>query len=524
MRLVAPQLSKILSASLRFFSRSKFVSKMRRSVALLALFAARSAALTVDKSPLEPPADILGEHLELQQSWTVSDVGPLRDLRLLRVPGAVFVDFQQENGENGENDGSGSGIDALVGGSAGSYSAVVALSSSFDGSNSASQEVPSDEEPDNGERVVARIVVSGSSAELLEAVEVFAHEDAGVALTISTSGKHKGGYLLTQILVSDYRALEGLHVESTSSSPVAVVVGQGVMPAGFGLKPITVKATSSGDASLFLDDSEGVGVSALDVSATFSAAVQVVARGPLSVATAVDLASFGSGDIAVVADSVSSKRVVTTVGGSGSLFVQTTANSSGIETERISTRVAGSGSVTLSKSGHCKHQDVVLLGSGDVEAGSVLCDRTDVMLIGSGNVVVQTSGELHATMFASGRVSYVGQRPSSIVERGFFFGHPKVERASDKDEDSYPTYQVHSKPSHREAGLVDGGSLIQGGSVAVASTLSAFSTREGSEGLMTGLVVVAICGAVVASTLAVGMVAHLVWRRRQRRHRYTRLV
>lgn len=492
------------------------MTHLRTALLLLSLAGARVAALTVTSTPLAPPADILGEHQELQRLWTVADVDPLRDLRLLRVPGAVYIDLEPESpaSDAGQGVGSGSGSFIDAGSEAGSED-----QGSQDAANASSIDIPV-----SSERVVARIVVSGSSEPLMESVQVLAHEDAGVALTLSADSKHHSGHLLTQIFVADYRALEGLHVESASSSSVVVVVGSGVMPATFNLKPVAVKATSSGNASLFFDDEQGVAVSALDVSATFSAAVQVAARGPLSVATSLDLASFGSGDIAVVAQSVSSKRVVTTVGGSGDVYVQTSANESGIETQRIDTRVAGSGSVTLSRSGHCQHQDIVLLGSGDVEAGSVLCGKTDVMLIGSGDVVVQTAHELHATIFASGRVAYVGRRPETIVERGFFFGHPKVEHATD-GENAYHTYQVQPEPPTREAALVGGDSSEEGDvSMMMASTFSAFSKSNSGDQVVAGLAVVAVCGAVVAAVLAVAMVAHFAYRRRQRRHQYTRLV
>lgn len=461
---------------------------MRLPLALALLLAALPLAhgLHVESTPLGPPADILGEHQELQREWTVFASESVSELQL-RVPGAVFVDVEAgptstlavvSSGEGSGSEGSGSSNDSTV-----------------------FPPLPVDDE-----RLVARVVVTGSSMELMGSVDITASESKGVQLKLKAD--KSPGHLLTQVFVSDRRILEQLTIDA----PADVVVGADVLPETFNTKPVTIKASGVGNTSLFLDD-ELVALGALDISATYSADVQVAARGHLTIASALDLASFGSGSIAVLAESVEVPRVVSTIGGSGDVFIQTSAEQDGLVAQSIDMRVGGSGTTTLSKSGRCKQQSVVLLGSGDIEAGSIVSERTEVTLIGSGDVVVQATEYLHATVFASGSVRYVNGRPAKVVERGFFFGSPKVIPA---DGSTYRKYAARSEPP-REAthvGVV--------GPELFATSLSVMAPSSGQR-MLTGMLVLGLCGSVVAGVVAIAMVVHLVVRQRQRRFQYTRL-
>lgn len=293
-----------------------------------------------------------------------------------------------------------------------------------------------------GSSALATIVLSGDNAALLDAFEVVnvdTNPDA-IQVHMKNDNFQGQGYLLTRVLVANKQTLEGLSVAWSSDT----VVGDDVLASANATGTLSVSLAGSADVYVGSDKASW-SVGSLSASVSGSGNIQVLAKS-LS-ADDVALAIAGSGDLAVVTDEANIKNSLTSaVAGSGDITVQ----SGNLQVYNLTTAIAGSGGVTYSKKGSCHEQSIALAGSGDVAAGSIVCVNTDVSLVGSGDVLVQTTGNLAVSSLFGSNVKYYGATPKNITVSGLFNfrgRHKNTQKVvKEAKRNAYDEYDVEEVP------------------------------------------------------------------------------
>lgn len=375
---------------------------MKRSIIWsFAVFAAAAAAspshaFTINSNGIRSIADSDPEQ-SLARTWTISGSEPLESLSVSAL-GRVFV----SRGDVIQSD-----------------------------------EVASEPKSDNesNDDAVATITISSDSEDLLNLFEVISDQKNGIKLRLVHNHRwvYARGYVSTQITLAKANALR--HVDSSGSADIAV--GDNVIAQN------SVSFSISGSGDIYLSTKEPISIDSLTLHISGSGDIQLQTPS-LALSKALFLSISGSGDLAVVADSVSANELVTSLSGSGDLFVQT----DDMKVQTLTTTLSGSGEITYSKSGTCVSHTIHVGGSGDIYAGSIVCDDTLVRLAGSGDVKVQVKHKLTTSSFYSGSIKYVGARPEEIITPGSNLRHyhgGKVEAATS---DKFPIYHTE-EPSHK---------------------------------------------------------------------------
>lgn len=261
---------------------------------------------------------------------------------------------------------------------------------------------------------MASILVTSDSSELLAMLEVAPDEDASQALNGITfcvlenaqSDKRREdiGFMLSQISLARPKALSSIILAGSGDLVVQdnVLVDSDLNE--------SVVLTSTGSGSIYWQSRDPIALASFAATVSGSGCIQVETSS-FTAPQGMLLTIAGSGDLAVLAENIQTGELASTVAGSGDLFVQT----DDLQAEKIVTTVGGSGDVTLSTSGSCRKQTVFLAGSGDIDTGSIVSDTAELRVMGSGDVVVHVRHELlTSTLFSSGSISYVGNRPEDI--------------------------------------------------------------------------------------------------------------
>ncbi|GLD97857.1 hypothetical protein PINS_up006554 [Pythium insidiosum] len=449
--------------------------------AALALSHSQSDALRVETSDVAPPADIRGEHQELERVWSVYSDEPLEKLHFA-VPGPVFVRYDSSlahpvsaASETARVDGSsdkdanedaavaagslrGDGEDeALVAGSQDAEIESARHAHAHGSSSSSSDDDDDDVEEDavivaagsltqeqetgvgstdaendvvvgaadagsfesgsfesellanvtsnharrlrshkaqhatrestasssnKGEEVlVARVVVTGNSSDLLNMLELVALKKSsnnGLRVHFKNDDAKAEGFVLTQVALATPNVVR--HVTTTLASVVDVAPRVLVT----NNNETKVKLAVLGASGLLVTEHDALTLRDLDVEMSGSGFVQlnvsdVQLDGKLSASVA------GSGAIAVHAPSVSASEIKASISGAGALIVE----AENLTAHEIVTAVYGVGvsSVRATTSGATDKQKITIAGAGNVYAGSVVANRTSVEIWGSGRGV-----------------------------------------------------------------------------------------------------------------------------------------
>ncbi|POM59785.1 hypothetical protein PHPALM_31437, partial [Phytophthora palmivora] len=345
------------------WSSAAIVMKLSACVAAMALAFGAAHAWTFDVSDVTPPEDIVGEHQPLQRSWIVSSFAQLEQL-YLAVPGRVFVELDPSllpATEAPETEAPATEVPETPGVVPGVTPGVVpgltpgvvpgvipgvlpgfvpggSLSGSGSRWNDSSLadetiEIPTmmlrkrhhrredeDEDKSKGEEtVVAKIVVTGNSTDLLnmiEAAPLSPRRNDGFKLHLKNEDAFGEGYVLTQIYLFDKNMLRRV----TTAFSGDVVLNDDVVV--LDNAEADVKFACVGDGNLFLKSSSNATLGSLEVEMTGSGLAQleipsVNLEGNLKVEVA------GSGVVALVTDTVEADQVKTTLSGSGDIVVDT---------------------------------------------------------------------------------------------------------------------------------------------------------------------------------------------------------
>lgn len=394
-------------------------------LALVAAAATATNALNVDVSDVYANTDAGSDPQQsVARTWTVSNDQPLTSLGL-QVPGRVFLESSKS-----------SDPESTLAGSQDQQAQLTPVD----------QALPSTA----GESVVAMIVVTSNSSELLDLLEVVPEKDdqhplAGVMFRVqqnSSDNKRRDvyGFLLAQISLVHPKALQSI----TAAGSGDVVVQENVLMDSNLNESVVLTSAGSGD--IFWSSSDPISLASLAATVAGSGQIQVETPS-FTASEGLLITVAGSGDIALVADSVTTGDLVSTVAGSGDLFVQTAE----LQAKTLTATVGGSGDVTIGASGSCGNQTVNLAGSGDVNTGSIVSENAVVRLMGSGHVVVHVKHELStSTLFSSGTVKYVGDRPDEIKSTsGLIFRKHSKNQVKPAVSNKVKTYKPSTLPSRK---------------------------------------------------------------------------
>ncbi|RLN87784.1 hypothetical protein BBJ28_00008537 [Nothophytophthora sp. Chile5] len=274
------------------------------------------------------------------------------------------------------------------------------------------------QDPASENEVVAKVVVRGSAAKLLDSVDVTAiEEDSGLRLHYKDQYTHVEGFVMTQIFVSKPDALRSV----SSTAAQNVVLGENVVV--HENRAANLHFSTHGDGHIFVGSSESSAndafvVRSMDIATAGKGGVQFQTSS-LQVVGELVVSQVGSGRVAVLADELlTANKVESAIAGDGQVFIQ----SSDLQAEMLATEVVGEGEVTYSTSGSCVNQKISLAGSGHVESGSIACKYSAVSIFGTGDVVLQATERLTVTILLTGSVRYVNERPKSIQTTGLVLG------------------------------------------------------------------------------------------------------
>ncbi|DBA01177.1 TPA: hypothetical protein N0F65_002312 [Lagenidium giganteum] len=249
--------------------------------------------------------------------------------------------------------------------------------------------------------IVAKIVVTGNSTELLDLVQV-----------VPIHPKQDDGLKIQLKNLANNATIRDIEAALTS----ALVVGDNVVVNND--KKADLKLTTAGSGNLLVRDSHDLSIGSLDVESAGAGNVSlevsaVAVKDKLAVSVA------GCGDVTVLANkSVSADVIKGSMSGAGDVSIQT-AN---LTADTLDSSVFGAGSLSYSTNGTASKQKISVSGAGKVLTGSIVSDETEINMWGVGNAIVQAKKELKTTASFVGSVSYVGPRPADIKITGWYWG------------------------------------------------------------------------------------------------------
>lgn len=375
------------------------------------------------------------------------------------------------------------------------------------------------------EPIVARIVISGNSSELLdlvEAVPLHPKRGDGLKLHLANQDADADGFILTHIYVYDRATLSAV----TSAFDGAVVLGDDVLALDAPRDKLALAVVGNGD--LFVSSpTVNASLASLDVVVTGNGGVQLqVAQ--LQVAKTLDVDVAGGGGVVLTADDVTAETVAASVTGSGAVVVETRGL---LTADALDVSVFGSGVASISTSGQVYKEKLELSGSGSLLAGSVLATVADVSVWGSGEVLVQVSRKLTVSTSVWGAVGYIGALPEKVKIEGWWFwrsadsivypalANDVVAAQLSPLPSPYPTYYVVET---RYSAHSDDPNVIVVHDEAL-DLMSATVAMARSVEESTGLSTVAI-SAIGIAVLTVNVVAARSWAQHRVRRHYRRLL
>ncbi|KAE9314960.1 hypothetical protein PF008_g19360 [Phytophthora fragariae] len=270
-----------------------------------------------------------------------------------------------------------------------------------------------DDEQQGEETVVAKIVITGNSTDLLnmiEAAPLHPRRNDGLKLHLKNEDAYGEGFVLTQIYLFEKNLLRRV----TTAFSGDVVLNEDVVTLDDA--EADVKLACVGDANLYLESSSNATLASLEVEVTGSGLVQLEIPS-VNLEGSLDVEVAGSGSVALVTDALAAAEVKTTLSGSGNIVVDT----SDLEAQKLDASVYGSGVSSFATAGAVVKETLTLSGPGQLLAGSIVARKSEVDVWGDGDMLVQVTDKLTVSTSVWGKVGYVNAPPTDVKIKGWWF-------------------------------------------------------------------------------------------------------
>ncbi|TMW61756.1 hypothetical protein Poli38472_010819 [Pythium oligandrum] len=373
------------------------------------------------------------------------------------------------------------------------------------------EEDSDDSDDDKKKPIVAKIVVTGTSPDLLNLVEVLPLEkgsDEGLIVHLKNQDAKAEGFILTHIYVAE----ENVVAEISATLAHTVDVASGVLVTKDEDAKVKLAYTGTGD---LLVSEKKIAVKSVELDLTGTGLLQLQTSS-LETDDKVSSNVVGTGAIAVHADSLHSADVKNSVTGAGKLYI----SAQKLSADEVDTSVYGASvaSVHVSVHGKTNKEKISVSGSGAVLAGSVKADEAEVSIWGTGQAFVQAKDKIRASAAFFGDVYYVGDKPEKIETHGFFFGSlvkpaaqdNVVEHSAVESPVNYPGYvALQLKKARHEVN--PSVKEVPFGSVSMSLSAKISSIAHGPNAFL-------VFGCVAVAMAAAGVAMHAYQQHRVRRH------
>ncbi|KAG7375754.1 hypothetical protein PHYPSEUDO_015344 [Phytophthora pseudosyringae] len=390
------------------------------------------------------------------------------------------------------------------------------------------QEDEGEEEQSQGEEtVVAKIVVTGNSTDLLnmiEAAPLHPRRNDGLKLHLKNEDAYGEGYVLTRIYLFEKNLLRRV----TTAFSGDVVLNDDVVTLDDA--EANIKFACVGDGNLYLESGSNATLGSLEVEVTGNGLAQLEIPS-VNLEGNLDVVVAGSGAVALVTDALAAGEVKTTLSGSGDIVVDT----SDLSAQKLEASVYGSGVASFATAGFVDKERLTLSGPGQLLAGSIVARKSDVDVWGDGELLVQVTDKLTVSTSVWGKVGYVNAPPTDVKIKGWWFWreassivYPEVvNKVVIYEPATVPAkYPVYYSIKTAESALSDEpdyalvatepSSVADLMTTSLASVQQAAAASTESHGLFYAFVGVGV--------VVVNVVAARSWAQRRARRHYTRLL
>lgn len=304
----------------------------------------------------------------LQKVWTITSVNQLQKLHV-NVPGAVFVDY-----------------DASVG-STGGLAAPYPLTRN-----------PNETIPVTDGWVVAQIVVTSDSADILDSLELTPQDgqkgEQGVNFTVKNRDAKLKGSMLTQVFLTEKSTLRDFHTRSAET-----VVGELVLVQDDAEAVVNIGVHHAG--ILHVSSTQGFSLHTLGVEAQTAGIAQVQVPFIQAHNCVILLAGTHHAATVVSAAAISAPQVYAGVVVSGDVEVQT----SKLTAEAMTSLIGLRGSVRVLGDGQVDMQVGKVAGLGEIITGDITSDKASMSFGLAGRALINTE-RLHVSVPFFGTVEY----------------------------------------------------------------------------------------------------------------------
>jgi hypothetical protein len=275
------------------------------------------------------------------------------------------------------------------------------------------EEDTKEDESQGEETVVARIVITGNSTDLLsmiEAAPLHPRRNDGLKLHLKNQDAYGEGFVLTKIYLFEKNLLRRV----TTAFSGDVVLNDDVVTLDDA--EADLKFACVGDGNLYLESGANATLASLEVEVTGNGLAQLaIPSVNLDGSLTVEVA--GSGTVALVTDALAANAVKTTLSGSGDIVVDT----SDLTAQKLEASVYGSGVASFATAGSVDKESLTLSGPGQLLAGSIVARKASVDVWGDGEMLVQATDRLTVSTSVWGKVGYVNAPPTDVKIKGWWF-------------------------------------------------------------------------------------------------------
>ncbi|CAI5707129.1 unnamed protein product [Peronospora effusa] len=271
-----------------------------------------------------------------------------------------------------------------------------------------------DKEQSQGEEtIVAKIVITGDSLDLLnmiEAVPLHPRRNDGLKVHLKNEKTNAEGYVMTQIYLFEKNLLRRV----TTAFSGDVVLNDDVVTLDDA--EADIKFACVGDGNLYLKSGSNATLNSLEIEVTGDGLVQLEIPS-VNLDAILDVEVAGSGSVALVTDALLAEEIKSTLSGSGNVVMDT----QNLTAQKLEASVYGSGVASIATAGSVDKESLNLSGSGQLLAGSIVAATSKVDVWGKGEVLVQVTDKLTVSTSVWGKVGYVNAPPTDVKIKGWWF-------------------------------------------------------------------------------------------------------
>ncbi|CAH0485595.1 unnamed protein product [Peronospora farinosa] len=271
-----------------------------------------------------------------------------------------------------------------------------------------------DKEQSQGEEtIVAKIVITGDSLDLLnmiEAVPLHPRRNDGLKVHLKNEKTNAEGYVMTQIYLFEKNLLRRV----TTAFSGDVVLNDDVVTLDDA--EADIKFACVGDGNLYLKSGSNATLNSLEIEVTGDGLVQLEVPS-VNLDAILDVEVAGSGSVALVTDALLADEIKSTLSGSGNVVMDT----QNLTAQKLEASVYGSGVASIATAGSVDKESLNLSGSGQLLAGSIVAATSNVDVWGKGEVLVQVTDKLTVSTSVWGKVGYVNAPPTDVKIKGWWF-------------------------------------------------------------------------------------------------------